>query len=46
MPAKLAARVCLLSSGHGRKNDNADAISVGIAAMTSTELQTVRVDLP
>ena len=44
VPAKLAARVRLLSSGHGRKNDNADAISVGIAAMTSTELQTVRVD--
>jgi hypothetical protein len=26
----LAARVRLLSSGHGRKNDDADAISVGI----------------
>jgi transposase len=44
VPAKLAARVRLLSSGHGRKNDNADAISVGIAAMTAPQLQTVQVD--
>jgi hypothetical protein len=42
VPAKLAARVRLLSSGHGRKNDNADAISVGIAAMTAPQLQTVQ----
>ena len=33
VPAKLAARVRLLSTGHGRKNDDADAISVGIAAL-------------
>ena len=26
VPAKLAARVRLLSTGHGRKNDNADAV--------------------
>ncbi len=32
VPAKLAARVRLLSVGNGRKNDAADAISVGIAA--------------
>ena len=44
VPAKLAARVRLLSSGHGRKNDNADAISVGIAALTAPQLQTVQVD--
>jgi transposase len=44
VPAKLAARVRLLSTGHGRKNDNADAISVGIAAMTAAGLQTVRVN--
>jgi transposase len=44
VPAKLAVRVRLLSSGHGRKNDNADAISVGIAAMTAPQLQTVQVD--
>ena len=29
VPAKLAARVRVLSTGHGRKNDDADAISVG-----------------
>jgi transposase len=33
VPAKLAARVRLLSTGHGRKNDNADALSVGVAAL-------------
>ena len=44
VPAKLAARVRLLSSGHGRKNDDADAISVGIAALTAPQLQTVQVD--
>jgi len=44
VPAKLAARVRLLSSGHGRKNDNADALSVGIAALTAPQLQTVQVD--
>jgi transposase len=37
-------RVRLLSSGHGRKNDNADALSVGIAALTAPQLQTVQVD--
>jgi transposase len=44
VPAKVAARVRLLSSGHGRKNDNADALSVAIAAMTAPQLQTVHVD--
>ena len=44
VPAKLGARVRLLSSGHGRKNDDADAISVGIAAMTAGHLNTVQVD--
>ena len=29
VPAKLATRVRMLSTGHGRKNDDADAISVG-----------------
>ena len=33
VPAKLATRVRMLSTGHGRKNDDADAISVGIAAL-------------
>jgi transposase len=40
VPAKLAARVRLLSTGHGRKNDDADATSVGIAALTATGLPT------
>lgn len=44
VPAKLAARVRLLSTGHGRKNDNADAISVGIAALSAASLTTVAVD--
>ena len=32
VPAKLARRVRLLSTGHGRKSDPDDALSVGIAA--------------
>jgi transposase len=44
VPAKLAARVRLLSTGHGRKNDDADALSVGIAALNATHLTTVTVD--
>jgi transposase len=44
VPAKLAARVRILSTGHGRKTDDADAASVGIAALTATGLQTATVD--
>lgn len=44
VPAKLAARVRLLSSGHGRKSDAADAVSVGIAAHTSKSLNTAEID--
>ncbi|WP_102418031.1 IS110 family transposase [Mycobacterium sp. 4858] len=44
VPAKLAARVRLLSTGHGRKNDDADAVSVGIAALNAAHLTTVTVD--
>jgi transposase len=44
VPAKLAARVRLLSTGHGRKNDGADAISVGIAALTSHTLNSTEID--
>jgi transposase len=44
VPAKLAARVRMLSTGHGRKTDEADAISVGIAALTATRLNTASVD--
>ena len=32
VPAKLGPRVRVLSTGHGRKNDDADAISVAVAA--------------
>jgi transposase len=44
VPAKLAARVRVLSTGHGRKTDEADAVSVGIAALTATRLNTASVD--
>jgi transposase len=44
VPAKLAARVRLLSTGHGRKTDAADATSVGIAALSATGLRTVAID--
>jgi transposase len=44
VPAKLAARVRALSSGHGRKNDDADARSVGIAALASPALGTAKID--
>lgn len=44
VPAKLAARVRVLSTGHGRKTDESDALSVGIAALTATRLHTASVD--
>jgi len=44
VPAKLARRVRLLSTGHGRKTDQADALSVGIAAHTATRLSTAVVN--
>ena len=44
VPAKLAARVRVLSSGHGRKNDDADAVSIGIAALTSRSLNNAEID--
>jgi hypothetical protein len=34
VPAKLAARVRVLSVGHGRKSDGDDAVSVAVAAAT------------
>ncbi|SBT39016.1 IS110 family transposase [Micromonospora narathiwatensis] len=40
VPAKLARRVRMLSTGHGRKTDQADALSVGIAAHTATRPNT------
>jgi hypothetical protein len=44
VPAKLAARVRVLSTGHGRKNDDADATSVAVAAHSAAGLRTVTVD--
>ena len=44
VPAKLATRVRMLSTGHGRKNDAADAVSVAVAALTATGLRAVAVD--
>ena len=44
VPAKLAARVRLLSTGHGRKSVDADAVSVGIAALTGHGLTSARMD--
>jgi hypothetical protein len=44
VPAKLAARVRMLSTGHGRKNDDADAVSVAIAARSARTLNSAAVD--
>lgn len=44
VPAKLATRVRMLSVGHGRKNDDADAVSVGIAALTASGLRSATVE--
>ncbi|MDT7709242.1 MAG: transposase [Pseudonocardiales bacterium] len=42
--AKLAARVRALSTGHGRTTDEADAVSVAVAAWTATGLASVQFD--
>jgi transposase len=44
VPAKLAARVRLLSTGHGRKSDEADAVSVAVAALNAAQLRSVQVE--
>jgi transposase len=44
VPAKLAARVRVLSVGHGRKSDPADAVSVAIAARHAPSLRQVGVE--
>jgi transposase len=44
VPAKLATRVRMLSTGHGRKNDDADAVSVGIAALSAPGLRSAAVE--
>ncbi len=42
--AKLARRVRLLSTGHGRKSDPADALSVGVAAWSAPALRSGEID--
>jgi transposase len=44
VPAKLAARVRLLSTGHGRKSDAHDAVSVAVAAHGARRLGQVHLD--
>jgi transposase len=44
VPAKLAARVRVLSVGHGRKSDPHDAVSVAVAARSVRSLRQVRVE--
>jgi transposase len=44
VPAKLAARVRLLSAGHGRKSDAHDAVSVAVAAHGTRQLGQVRLE--
>lgn len=41
---ELAARVSLLSTGHGRTSDEDDALSVAVVSVTSTTLPPVQVD--
>jgi transposase len=44
VPAKLAARVRVLSVGHGRKSDPHDAVSVAVAARSVPQLRQVGVE--
>jgi transposase len=44
VPAKLAARVRVLSVGHGRKSDPDDAVSVAVAARSGPQLRQVGVE--
>jgi transposase len=44
VPAKLAARVRVLSTGHGRKTDPDDAVSVAVAARSAPRLREVGVE--
>jgi transposase len=44
VPAKLAARVWVLSVGHGRKSDRDDAVSVAVAAQCAPQLRQVGVE--
>jgi transposase len=44
VPAKLAARVRVLSVGHGRKSDADDAVSVAVAARSAPALRQVDIE--
>jgi len=44
VPAKLATRVRIYSTGHGNKTDRADAVAIGRAALHSKHLRMVRPD--
>lgn len=44
VPAKLAARVRLLSTGHARKTDEDDALSIAVVAASSPNLRPVQTD--
>ena len=44
VPAKLASRVRVLSTGHGRKSDPDDAVSVALAACNAPWLRPVGVE--
>jgi transposase len=44
VPAKLAARVRMLDTGHGRKTDAHDAHSVAVAAVRAKELRVLALD--
>jgi transposase len=44
VPAKLAARVRVLSVGHGRKSDPDDAVSVAVAARSGPQVRQVGVE--
>jgi transposase len=44
VPAKLAARIRVLSVGHGRKSDPHDAVSVAVAARSVPALRQVGVE--
>jgi transposase len=44
VPAKLSTRVRVLDTGHGRKNDPADAHAVGVAALRHHDLTEMTLD--
>ena len=44
VPAKLATRVRVYSTGHGNKTERADAVAIGRAALHSKHLRMVRLD--